>query len=134
MRKNLTRVQSQQQSTAPQKTGFRRQANAQPLDEIAAGRQSDELSHDPVPDDWKYYGIQPQVARMLDWFVRHHPATAAYTIGEIIGEATDRSGIPRKIAENTIETALTLDSELSHDIRDDFLARVFDPDKGRSTT
>ena len=61
-------------------------------------------------------------------------ATAACTIGEIIGEATDRSGIPRKIAENTIEAALTPDSELSHDIRDDFLARIFDPDKGRSTT
>jgi hypothetical protein len=106
------------------------------LDEIATGRRSDELSHDPVPDDadWKYYGIQPQVARMLDWFVRHHPATAAFTIGEIIGEATDRFDIPRKIAENTIETALTLDSELSHDIIDDFLARIFDPDKGRSTT
>jgi hypothetical protein len=106
------------------------------LDEIAIGRRSDELSHDPVPDDadWKYYGIQPQIAEMLDWFVRHHPATAAYTIGEIIGEATDRFGIPRKIAENTIETALTLDSELGHDILDDFLARIFDPDKGRSTT
>jgi len=106
------------------------------LDEIAIGRQLDEHSSDPVPDDadWKHYGIQPQVAKMLDWFVRHHPATAAYTIGEIIGEATDRFGIPRKIAENTIETALTLDSELSEDILDDFLARIFDPDKGRSTT
>jgi hypothetical protein len=48
--------------------------------------------------------------------------------------ATGRFGIPRKIAENTIETALTLDSELSHDVRDDFLARIFDPDKGRSPT
>ena len=64
----------------------------------------------------------PQVAEMLDWFVRHHPATAAYTIGEIIGEATDRFGIPRKIAENTIETALNLDSEVSHDKIADFLA------------
>ena len=102
------------------------------LDEIAIGRQLDEHSSDPVPDDadWKHYGIQPQVAKMLDWFVRHHPATAAYTIGEIIGEATDRFGIPRKIAENTIETALTLDSELSEDILDDFLGRIFDPDKG----
>ena len=62
------------------------------------------------------------------------PPPPAYTIGEIIGEATDRFGIPRKIAENTIETALTLDSELSEDILDDFLARIFDPDKGRSTT
>jgi hypothetical protein len=106
------------------------------LDEITAGRQSDERSHNPVPDDadWKYYGIIPQVATMLGWFVRHHPASAAYTIGEIIGEATDRFGIPRKIAENTIETALTLDGELSHDIIEDFLARIFDPDEGRSIT
>jgi hypothetical protein len=110
------------------------------LDEFAYGQQLDRNIREhrrkrpilngkltPPYADQTSYGIGHHVARMLDWLIRHHPSTAAYTIGEIIGEAEDRLEIPRKVTENTLATALALDGKLDEKTREDFLERVFTP-------
>ena len=79
-------------------------------------------------DDDIFYGITPPVARMLDWLVRHAPASASYAIAQITGEAWRRLGISREVCERSLRTALSLDGELDQDTRDQFLNRVFTPD------
>jgi hypothetical protein len=78
-------------------------------------------------DDDIFYGITPPVARMLDWLVRHAPASASYAIGEITGEAQRRLDISREVSERSLRTALSLEGELDRDTRDQFLSRVFTP-------
>lgn len=118
------------------------------LDEFAAGQQLDrDLDHHRNPDqhrhlslarsiteeraipsaDAGFYGITPAVARMLDWLIRHNPTSASHTIGEIIGEAQRRLDIPHEVSEQSIRTALGLDSKLTPHVRDKFLELVFTP-------
>jgi hypothetical protein len=110
------------------------------LDEFATGqqlhrsideddRQRASAAGEPTPshDDPVFYGIVHYVARMLDWLIRHHPSTAAYTISEITGEAERRLGIPREVTESSLATALALDGKLDEKTREDFLERVFTP-------
>jgi hypothetical protein len=74
-----------------------------------------------------YYAITQPVAQMLDWLVRHDPATAGHTINEVIGEAELRFYIPRDVVENSIRTALSLDGRLDADTIDAFLGKVLPP-------
>ncbi|MEV1172482.1 hypothetical protein [Nonomuraea sp. NPDC049784] len=110
------------------------------LDEFATGQQLHRNIHEydrqnavaagkpePPYKDPPHYGIVHYVARMLDWLIRHHPSTAAYTISEIIGEAERRLGISREVTEGSLATALALDGELDEKTREDFLERVFTP-------
>jgi hypothetical protein len=94
------------------------------LDEFAAGQALRRSIDGSDPDD---YGIVPAVAEMLDWLIRYHPATAAVTIGEIIGEAERRLGIPREVSEWSLRTALCLDGKLDDAARDEFLDRALSP-------
>jgi hypothetical protein len=73
-------------------------------------------------------GITPGIARMLDWFIRHNPASAAACIGAIIGEAERRMNIPRDVTERSLDTALDLDGKLSQEARREFLRRVMTPE------
>jgi hypothetical protein len=89
------------------------------LDELATGWKGDHRD-----EDWFFCGIQHNIARMLDWLIRHHPATAAHTIAHIVGTAEDRLKIPRKVTENSLRTALSLDSKLDASSRQEFLDRA----------
>jgi hypothetical protein len=74
-----------------------------------------------------FYGVIPDVARMLDWLIRHDPARAAHVIATIIGEAERRLNISREVSENSLRTALALDGKLDREARNEFLNRVFTP-------
>jgi hypothetical protein len=98
------------------------------LDEFATGQEL----HRSIDDEEAFeYGILPPVAQMLDWLIRYHPATAARTIAEIIGEAERRLSIPREVSERSLRGALYLDGKLDEVTRDEFLERVFDPQVGQ---
>jgi hypothetical protein len=77
-----------------------------------------------------FYGITQPVAQMLDWLIRHDPAIAGYTINEVIGEAELRFCMPRDVVQNSIRTALSLDSQLGAETVDAFLAKVLPPTSG----
>jgi hypothetical protein len=92
------------------------------LDEIAEGIR---LSG-RAPADETFYGITPKVARMLGWLALHRPHMAGFAISEIIGDAEGRLGVPRRVTEQTIQTALDLDGGMD-DYLDEFLDRVLTP-------
>ncbi|MGW5214332.1 hypothetical protein ACWEQO_24820 [Streptomyces sp. NPDC004051] len=96
------------------------------LDEFASGKELDESLGDTGPTT--FYGITTPVAKMLDWIIRHHPRTAHYLIGEIIGDAERRFAIPRDVSAESIRTALGLDSTLPRPVRLEFLERALPPD------
>ncbi|MET8405998.1 hypothetical protein [Streptomyces sp900116325] len=54
---------------------------------------------------------------MLDWYIRHHPSSAHWCIGEIMREARDRWNIPPEETIRTLRTALSPDGELSKEAR-----------------
>ncbi|MFI1241443.1 hypothetical protein [Nocardia salmonicida] len=72
-------------------------------------------------------GINWQVAKMLDWLIRHHPSMAAHTIGEIIGEAERRLEVPRRSSSRALLTALAMDGELPEESYDEFFDRTLPP-------
>ena len=96
------------------------------LDQITTGL---ELEDKPGSDmeSWNFFGIQHDVAKTLDWLVRHDPIRAAATISQITGEAERRWKIPRPVLENTFRKALALDGEGDEQQRQKFLDRVFPP-------
>ena len=94
------------------------------LDEFATGQK---LHHATGEASDTFFGITPQVARMLDWLIRHHPRSGRHVIGEIIGEAERNLGVPRGVSEHTLETALHLDGKLNEGSLSDYLDRVLSP-------
>lgn len=106
------------------------------LDEFATGQQLHHQTGDKTlrladstdQDDAVFFGIAPPVTHILDWLIRHHPDSARHTIGDIIGEAERRLGIPREVSEQSLGTALALDSKLDETTREEFLSRVLSPD------
>jgi hypothetical protein len=92
------------------------------IDEIAQGIRL----ADRDPADELYYGIVPKVAQMLGWLALHRPHMAGFAISEIIGDAEGRLGVPRRVTEETIRTALQLDGDMG-DYLDEFLTRVLAP-------
>lgn len=112
------------------------------LHELATGLQLDRSTRDgrkphvagpaDAPGaDVGLFGITPGVARMLDWFVRRHPASAGRAMGAITGEAERRLGIPRDATEHSLAVALDLDGKLGHQALQEFLRRVVIPGSGR---
>lgn len=59
---------------------------------------------------------------MLDWFIRHHPESAHWYIGEIMREARRRWDVPPKETVRTLRQALALDGELSEEARETYFA------------
>lgn len=92
------------------------------LDEIAEGIR---LSG-RAPADETFYGVMPKVAEMLGWLSLHRPHMAGFAISEIIGDAEGRLGVPRRVTEETIRTALQLDGDMDGYL-DEFLTRVLIP-------
>jgi hypothetical protein len=92
------------------------------LDEIAEGIK---ISGSP-PGGVPFYGVTPKVTRMLGWLALHRPHMAGHAISEIIGDAEGRLGVPRRVTEQTIKTALDLDGGMDNYL-DEFLDRVLIP-------
>jgi hypothetical protein len=97
------------------------------LHEFATGKHLQPGITDPDQASYQFAGVGHDVAKMLDWLVRHHPAAAGSCIQQIIGEAERELDIPRQVAERSITTALTLDGTLDRHAREDFLQRVLAP-------
>jgi hypothetical protein len=97
------------------------------LDEFATGQK---LRHATGEANGAFFGITPQVARMLDWLIRHDPRSGRHVIGEIIGEAERNLGVPRGVSEHSLETALHLDGQLNEGSLSDYLDRVLSPRTG----
>ncbi|MGN2642444.1 helix-turn-helix transcriptional regulator [Nocardia takedensis] len=72
-------------------------------------------------------GLNWQVAKMLDWLIRHHPSMAAHTISEIIGEAERRLDVPRRSSSRALRTALAMDGELPEQAYAEFFDRTLPP-------
>ncbi|MFE6498984.1 hypothetical protein [Kitasatospora sp. NPDC057738] len=66
----------------------------------------------------------PPVAKMLDWFICHHPASAQHTLGEIQREAEARLKIPADASADALRSALSLDGKLEKTAREEYLDRV----------
>lgn len=71
--------------------------------------------------------LWPLTAKMLDWFVRHHPQQAGNLINDIIGSAERDLEIPRGHSIAAIRWALVQDGKLDADTYDKFLKRVLPP-------
>ncbi|MEE1809069.1 hypothetical protein [Streptomyces sp. BE133] len=85
---------------------------------------------DKQDDDgwWHLYLLSP-VAKMLDWFIRHHPESARHYIGEITHEAHTRWQIPAETTLRTLRQAVALDGKLSEEDRKAFFALLTPPAK-----
>ena len=90
------------------------------LDEIAT--MKDLSSGD---SDIGGYDAVPHLARMLEWLIRYHPATAASIIPEITGDAERRLGVPREQTERMLRGQPNW--KLDADTRREFYDRVLTP-------
>jgi hypothetical protein len=94
------------------------------LDELHIGK---ELFADSDPADIHDYAIGQPVTRMFDWLVRHDPALAGSVVTDVIGEAENRLGIPRRVTEASLTDALTLDGKLGAEAYAKFFDRALPP-------
>jgi len=100
----------------------------QHLDRVTSDRKTLRVAGPDDSDDAIQYGIMRPVTRMLDWLIRHDPASAGHAINAIIGEAERGLAIPREVSEYSISVALALDSELDPGTQEEFLRRVLTPE------
>ncbi|MCC9707294.1 hypothetical protein E4N62_19645 [Streptomyces sp. MNU76] len=80
---------------------------------------------------WWDLNLTIPVAKMLDWFVRHHPDAAHWTIGEIMREAHNRWDTPADATVKALRSALNMDGELSEEVLKDYFDRL---GPGKSTS
>lgn len=78
-------------------------------------------------DDKRHLYLLSPVAKMLDWFIRHHPESAHHYIGEITREAHTRWQIPADKTLRTLRRAVALDGKLSEEDRKAFFALLAPP-------
>ncbi|MEU6381699.1 hypothetical protein [Streptomyces sp. NPDC046909] len=69
------------------------------------------------------------VTGMLDWFIRHHPASAKTTIGDILRTAEDRWDVPPTTTGKALHRALSMDSKLDEATLEEYLALVLPSDQ-----
>ncbi|MDP5317386.1 hypothetical protein [Streptomyces poriferorum] len=67
----------------------------------------------PQGKEWVHLYLTTPIAKMLDWFVRHHPESAHHYIGEITREAHTRWEVPAAETLHTLKQALSMDGKLS---------------------
>ncbi|KOT46699.1 hypothetical protein ADK41_00255 [Streptomyces caelestis] len=89
----------------------------------------DDLGQDLADRDGaevKEYEIRltPQVAKMLDWLIRHHPDTAKYTIGDTLRQIESRWEVPPRVAGEGLRASLEMDGELDEALLAEYLDRV----------
>jgi hypothetical protein len=81
------------------------------------GKAADDLSPWDLP-------LTRPVAKMLDWFVRHHPDSAQWHIGEIMHEAHRRWEIPAQVTGEALHRSLATDGKLDDEVLKEYFARV----------
>jgi hypothetical protein len=79
---------------------------------------------EPDEESWWDLNLTTPVAKMLDWFVRHHPDSAQWYIGEVMREAHTRWEIPAQATGRTLRQALVMDGTLDEDTLKEYFARV----------
>jgi hypothetical protein len=102
-------------------------ATGQRLDRSIQGRELRVAGPAEAEPSCGFYGIAPSIVEMLDWIIRHDPRIAPSVIGEIVGEAEDRLGIPREVSEKSLRRAIALDSKIDATTQEEFLSRVLSP-------
>ncbi|MCC3774235.1 hypothetical protein [Streptomyces sp. UNOB3_S3] len=79
---------------------------------------------DAEAPEW-FLNLSVAVVKMLDWFVRHHPDSAQWYIGEIMREAHNRWNIPAQATGKALRRSLAMDGELDKDAAlKEYFARV----------
>lgn len=73
-------------------------------------------------DTFYYLNLTGAVAKMLDWFIRHHPDSAQHYISSIIRQARKEWGAPPKATLRAMRQGLALDGTLSEEARDAYFA------------
>jgi len=95
---------------------------------IEMHEQDKEWREAPEGAGWWYLNLTIPVGKMLDWYIRHFPDAAQWTIGGIMREAHRRWGVPPQQTLRTLRKALALDGELSEQVRDTYFALVSPPE------
>lgn len=80
----------------------------------------------------EFFAWPPQLAKTLDWLVRHKPARAQRVVGEIIGEAERNLELPRDEVAAGLRRALMMDSTLDREQITEFCDRAL-PAAGAKT-
>jgi hypothetical protein len=94
------------------------------LNDIAEGVETaNTLGNSPTEQNM--YGISRQVARTLDWLIRHLPEAADAVVGDIAGEAARRFGIANDTVKFSLHVALALDGQLDDATYGKYLDRLF---------
>jgi hypothetical protein len=81
-------------------------------------------------DDWNmpYLPVDRQIARMLDWLIRHDHGQAAATVRRIVGDAERDLGISAELTGRSLRKAMGLDGKLDDATYSDFFSRVLPPE------
>lgn len=79
--------------------------------------------------DWLHLWVSRPVAGMLAWFIRHHPESAHYYIGEITRESHTRWDIPAKDTLSTLRQYVITEGNLSVEDAESFFALLTPPEK-----
>lgn len=77
---------------------------------------------------WYELNLTVQVAKMLDWFIRHRPDSAQYAIGEILRETNSRWGVPPHLTGRALRGSLAMDGTLDKEVMTEYLDRVLPPE------
>jgi hypothetical protein len=77
---------------------------------------------------WHDLNLTIQVAKMLDWFIRHRPDSAQYAIGEILRDTNSRWGVPPHLTGRALRRSLSLDGTLDKKMMKEYLDRVLPPE------
>ncbi|MEW2298089.1 hypothetical protein ABZ719_36290 [Streptomyces sp. NPDC006743] len=80
-------------------------------------------THGEGAKQWhRHLNLTVPVAKMLDWYIRHFPANAYSSIGDIQREAHERWGMAKTDALRALRSALSLDGELTEQQRETYFA------------
>ncbi|MFC9067942.1 MULTISPECIES: helix-turn-helix transcriptional regulator [Streptomyces] len=76
-------------------------------------RDEDDLKKAAKEPYWWDLNLTPDVAKMLDWYIQHHPDSARWTIGDILREANARWGVPAHATGSALRNSLSMDGQMS---------------------
>lgn len=96
---------------------------------IELNRQSRTNSKKEDRDGWLHLYVLHREAKMLDWFIRHHPQSAHACIGDLMHAAHARWQIPAQETLRILAQAVALDGKLSREAREAFFALLTPPEK-----
>lgn len=99
------------------------------LDEFAISLELRRYDNPPVKLSSFHLTIAAPVAKMLDWFIRHHPARAKFVLGEIQREAAQRFEISASLSGSALRRSLSMDGKLDGALLKEYLDRALATDE-----